>query len=103
MRSAHLLRLTFEHARAVLEPMPEFEGATEEVPDGVHPIFLTGSTQEHYGVHELTVDNPFKWVAKQYFLDEIKFKGAISDMYVMKKEIEKYKGDELMILSLIHI
>ena len=77
--------------------MPEWEGAKVEVPDGVYPLFLTGSTQEHYGIDGCTVDDPYRMVPKQTFLDEIKFKGAISDMYVIKKEIEKYKGDELMV------
>ena len=77
--------------------MPEFEGAKEPVPDGVFPLFLTMTTQEHYGVHVCTLEDQYRWVPKQTFIDEIKFKGAISDMYVIKKEIEKYKGDELMI------
>ena len=39
-------------------------------------------------MHELTVDDPCRWVPKQTFIDEIKFKGAISDMYVIKKQVE---------------
>jgi hypothetical protein len=35
--------------------MPECEGAKEPVPDGVIPLFLTGSTQEHYGLQDCTV------------------------------------------------
>jgi len=69
----------------------------KEVPEGITPLFLTMTTQEHYGLHETSVEDPFRWIPKQTFIDEIKFKGAISDMYVVKKEIEKYKGDELMV------
>ena len=77
--------------------MPEFEGAKIPVPDGVYPLFLTATTQEHYGVNVCTVEDPFREVPKQTFIDEIKFKGAISDMYVVKSQIEKYKGDELLL------
>ena len=75
--------------------MPEIDG--KEVPEGVMPIFLTASTQEGYGVQDCSSIDPIRWIPKQTFIDEIKFKGAISDMYVLKKEIEKYKGDELLL------
>ena len=80
--------------------MPKFPpiyALPDPKPDGIEGLFLTGSTQEHYGVQDCTVDDPFRMVPKQTFIDEIKFKGAISDMYVLKAQIEKYKGEELMI------
>eukprot|EP00966_Prymnesium_polylepis_P217857 5041988-Prymnesium_polylepis.1 len=81
--------------------MTDWPDAKVPVPDGAHPLFLTMTTQEHYGVKEreqVTIDKPYVWVAKDLFLKEIQFKGAISDFFVCKKEIEKYPGDALLIV-----
>lgn len=44
--------------------MPEFEGATVPVPDGIYPLFLTGATQEGFGLQNRTVEEPYQWVPK---------------------------------------
>jgi len=75
----------------------QFPDATIEVPTGLFPLFLTGDTQKDYEIDDVSVDYPIKWVPKDKFLKEIQFKGAISDMFVVKKYIEKYKGDELLV------
>ena len=86
------------NAFAMAEDWPD---AKVPVPPGVHPLFLTMTTQEHYGCKErenVTLEVPYVWVPKETFLKEIQFKGAISDFFVCKKEIESYPGDELLIV-----
>ena len=78
--------------------MPEFEGATVPVPDGIYPLFLTGATQEGFGLQNRTVEEPYQWVPKADLLAEIQFKGAISDFSVVKKQISDYDGDQLLIV-----
>lgn len=81
--------------------MPEFEGAKLPVPDGCYPLFLTMTTQQHYNCIEkehVTAEKPYVMVPKETFIAEIRFKGAISDFFVVKKQIEKFKGDELAIV-----
>jgi hypothetical protein len=77
--------------------MPEWEGATVDVPAGVYPLFLTGSTQESFGLEQCTVRDPYLMLSKEKLLAEIVFKGAISDFYVVKKEIEAYPEDEILV------
>ena len=66
-------------------------------PDDIEGLFLTGSTQEGFGLDACTLDDPFLMLNKEKVLEEIKFKGAISDLYVVKEQIEKYKGDTIML------
>lgn len=71
------------------------------VPPGVHPLFLTMTTQEHYGCKEreqVTREMPYVVVDKSVFEQEIKFKGAISDFFVCKKEILAYPDPALLIV-----
>ena len=70
------------------------------VPDGVHPLFITGSSQEGFGLQNTTVEDPYMWITRESLLAEIQFKGAISDFFVVKKFIEKYKGGESMLVVL---
>ena len=67
------------------------------MPKGISAVFLTGASAEGFGLHECTLDDPYRFLSKQVIIDEIKFKGAISDMYVLKKDVEKYKGEEIMV------
>ena len=69
----------------------------KDVPKGISAVFLTGASAEGFGLHECTLDDPYRFLSKQVIIDEIKFKGAISDMYVLKKDVEKYKGEEIMV------
>jgi len=78
--------------------MPEWEGAQVPVPDGVHPLFLTGSSQEEFSLDSCTVEDPYRMVNRADLLKSIQFKGKISDFYIVQKHIEKYKGgDEILI------
>ena len=79
----------------------EWEGAQKPVPLGVYPCFLTMTTQEKFGCREredCTLAKPFVYVTKAFFLEDIQFRGAISDFHPMKKLIEKYPEDALMLV-----
>ena len=78
----------------------EWEGAQKPVPKGVYPCFLTMTTQEKFGCREredVTREKPYVYVSKQFFLDDIQFRGAISDFHPMKALIVKYPEDDLML------
>ena len=67
------------------------------IPPGVHPLFLTMSTQEKFACVEMkdcTSEKPYVYVTKKVFLDDIQFRGAISDFHPVKKQIEKYPDSE---------
>ena len=72
----------------------EWEGAQKPVPKGVYPCFLTMTTQEKFGCKEnedVTLAKPYVFITKQFFLDDIQFRGVISDFHPCKKKIEKYE------------
>ena len=71
------------------------------IPDGVFSVFLTMSTQEKFNCRErehVTEEKPYVGVAKQFFLDDIQFRGVISDFHPCKKKIEAYPEDELLVV-----
>ena len=78
--------------------MPEWEGAKVPVPDGVHPLFLTGASAAEFGLDVTTKDDPYRMISREALIKSIQFKGKISDFYIVLKFIEKYKGgDELLV------
>jgi hypothetical protein len=76
--------------------MPEWEGAKVPVPEGAYPLFLTATTQTNFKCRErkeCTSAQPYVFVSKKFFLDDIQFRGVISDFHPTKKFIEKYPDD----------
>ena len=79
----------------------KWEDAQKPVPEGVYPVFLGPTSQEKFGSRpreEVTEDKPYVMVTKAFFLEDIQFRGAISDFHPMKKLIEKYPEDELQLV-----
>jgi len=79
----------------------KWEDAQKPVPEGVYPVFLGPTSQEKYGSRpreEVTEDKPYVMVTKAFFLEDIQFRGAISDFHPMKALIEKYPEDSLMLM-----
>ena len=73
--------------------MPEWENARVPVPEGAYPLFLTNTTQANFKCREredCTSAQPYVFVSKKVFLDDIQFRGVISDFHPTKKYIEKY-------------
>lgn len=76
--------------------MPEWEGAKVPVPEGAYPLFLTATTQTNFKCREreeCTSERPYVFVSKKFFLDDIQFRGVISDFHPTKKLIEKYPDE----------
>ena len=79
----------------------KWEDAQKPVPEGVYPVFLGPTSQEKFGSRpreEVTEDKPYVMVTKAFFLEDIQFRGAISDFHPMKALIEKYPEDSLMLM-----
>ena len=65
----------------------KWEDAQKPVPEGVYPVFLGPTSQEKFGSRpreEVTEDKPYVMVTKAFFLEDIQFRGAISDFHPMK-------------------
>jgi len=77
------------------------DDAKKPVPDGAVPLFLTMTTQEKFGCKEredVTPEMPYVKVSQKFFLEDIQFRGAISDFHSSKKLIAAYPEPELLIV-----
>ena len=97
-----------EAAEPEPEPEPVFkidedaifgEGSANDVPQGVESVFLTAATLKIVEVDEEAAEVGVLFLLdKQKVLDDIQFRGAISDFANSKKKIEAVEGDELAML-----
>lgn len=70
-----------------------------ELPAGLESLFLTGNTQAAHKVRtgeDLTEAVPYALVSKAAVLEEVQFKGQISDLYALKDKLKKYAPDEVL-------
>eukprot|EP00900_Chrysochromulina_parva_P027538 jgi/Chrpa1/9418/Chrysochromulina_OHIO_Genome00013176-RA len=88
-------------------PEPKVEKPRPPMPEGPIPprvkgaarsVFLGPTSKEYFGLSTLTKDFPYALVPKEMILSEIKEKGKISDMYVLKADVEAYDGADGQIL-----
>jgi hypothetical protein len=73
----------------------------EEVPEGILAILITGPTQKIIQCvidEDVTEENPYKLIQKSVFQDDIKKRAAVSDFSPFKKEINKYDGEEILLV-----
>lgn len=73
--------------------------ATAVLPAGMESIFITGTTQAAHKVRtgeDLTEEHPYGFVSRQALLDEIQFKGAISDFHALKDKLKKYSAEQVL-------
>eukprot|EP00762_Andalucia_godoyi_P007008 ANDGO_07735.mRNA.1 flagellar outer arm len=76
-------------------------GKGPEGDSGVAPIFIVGTTQEMFGLvtdKDVTSDVPWKLLSKQKILDDIQFRGVISDFQRFKPQIKDFPGEEIMVV-----
>ena len=94
-------------ARGEKPPEPKVEKPRPPMPEGPIPprvkgaarsVFLGPTSKEYFGLSTLTKDFPYAMVPKEMILSEIKEKGKISDMYVLKADVEAYDGADGQIL-----
>jgi len=88
-------------AAAKAEAEKKIASLPKRAKGGALGVFFGPTTKEHYGFDKLTKDNPYICVPAAKILAEIKDKGKISDMYVFKEKVEKYKGDPQELLFCI--
>jgi len=83
-----------EVAKAAAKKEAEAKLATlpKRAKGGAVGVFFGPTTKEHYGFDKLTPEEPYLCVPAEKILAEIKDKGKISDMYIFKEKVEKYKG-----------
>ncbi|XP_064605528.1 dynein axonemal intermediate chain 3-like [Liolophura sinensis] len=77
-----------------------FPTAEDGLPEGGVPFFMTSKTQEIVQCRadeDVTADKPFKLVKKQDILDDMMTRAGVSDFTPLKKEINSYPGDEILI------
>jgi len=75
--------------------------AAADPPEGIFGIFLTGSTQEKFGIvsgQDVTDEKPQAMLKKEEILNHIKVNGVISDFHCSQALVSKYPEDEIMIV-----
>ena len=88
-------------AAAKAEAEKKIASLPKRAKGGAVGAFFGPTTKEHYGFDKLTENDPYTCVPAEKILDEIKDKGKISDMYIFKEKVEKYKGDPKELLFCI--
>ncbi|XP_059544996.1 dynein axonemal intermediate chain 3 [Myotis daubentonii] len=67
----------------------------------IYPLVLTTKTQEIFSCRideDLTDEQPYKLIKKQDILADFQNRAAVSDFYPVKKIIQEYPGDEILIV-----
>lgn len=67
----------------------------------IYPIVLTTKTQEIFNCRvdeDFTDEEPYKLIKKQDILADFHNRAAVSDFYPVKKIVQEYPGDELLIV-----
>ncbi|XP_051869119.1 dynein axonemal intermediate chain 3 [Pristis pectinata] len=69
--------------------------------EAVVPLFLTSKTQEIFHCvidHDVTQEKPYKLIKKEFIIDDMKTRAAVSDFHPYKHPIMDYQGDELLVV-----
>jgi len=61
---------------------------------GAVGLFLGATSKTYFGIDACTKESPYVMVPADKMVGEIKEKGKISDLYVIKDKIEAYKGPD---------
>lgn len=69
--------------------------------EGVVPIFIVGATQELFGLRtdvDITLQDPWRLLPKKQLLEDIKFRGVISDFQRHKQLIADFPGEDFLMV-----
>ncbi|XP_069795495.1 dynein axonemal intermediate chain 3 [Narcine bancroftii] len=69
--------------------------------EGVVPLFLTAKTQEIFHCvtdYDVTEEKPCKLIKKEFIIDDMKSRAAVSDFHPYKRPIMDYQGEELLVV-----
>ncbi|XP_037354413.2 dynein axonemal intermediate chain 3 isoform X1 [Talpa occidentalis] len=67
----------------------------------IYPLVLTTMTQELFKCRidqDVTEEKPYKLIRKEAILEDFRNRAAVSDFYPVKKIVQDYPGDELLIV-----
>uniref|UniRef100_A0A8C9K485 Dynein axonemal intermediate chain 3 n=1 Tax=Panthera tigris altaica TaxID=74533 RepID=A0A8C9K485_PANTA len=67
----------------------------------IYPLVLTTQTQEIFNCRideDVTDEKPYKLIKKEDILADFKNRAAVSDFYPVKKVIQEYPGDDLLVV-----
>lgn len=67
----------------------------------IYPLVLTYKTQEIFGLRieeDVTEEKPYKFIKKENIFSDFVNRAAVSDFYPLKKVIQEYPGDELLVV-----
>uniref|UniRef100_A0A8D1Q8Z9 Dynein axonemal intermediate chain 3 n=1 Tax=Sus scrofa TaxID=9823 RepID=A0A8D1Q8Z9_PIG len=67
----------------------------------IYPLVLTTMTQEIFDCRvdeDVTDDQPYKLIRKEDILADFEHRAAVSDFYPVKKIVQEYPGDELLLV-----
>ncbi|XP_047641384.1 dynein axonemal intermediate chain 3 isoform X4 [Phacochoerus africanus] len=67
----------------------------------IYPLVLTTMTQEIFDCRvdeDVTDDQPYKLIRKEDILADFENRAAVSDFYPVKKIVQEYPGDELLLV-----
>lgn len=75
----------------------ENEDGTKSPLNGVLSIFVTETTKKIVGIEDLGIDNPMMEIERSVILEDIRFRGVISDFDPLKKELNASKLEMLIV------
>ena len=84
--------------KAAREAKEAFEALPARKKGGAVGHFLGGTAVTSLGLDKCNKENLYATVSKEDLLFDIKDKGKISDVYILKEQIDKYDGEDGMIL-----
>uniref|UniRef100_A0A8C8XB20 Dynein axonemal intermediate chain 3 n=1 Tax=Panthera leo TaxID=9689 RepID=A0A8C8XB20_PANLE len=93
----------YKRAKPILPDREEVEPVTMESmghPE-IYPLVLTTQTQEIFNCRideDVTDEKPYKLIKKEDILADFKNRAAVSDFYPVKKVIQEYPGDDLLVV-----
>ncbi|XP_062921139.1 dynein axonemal intermediate chain 3 isoform X1 [Mobula hypostoma] len=69
--------------------------------EAVAPLYLTSKTQEIFQCvidRDVTQEKPYKLIKKEFIIDDMKTRAAVSDFHPYKHPIMDYQGNELLVV-----
>ncbi|XP_059839705.1 dynein axonemal intermediate chain 3 isoform X2 [Hypanus sabinus] len=69
--------------------------------EAVAPLYLTSKTQEIFQCvidRDVTQEKPYKLIKKDFIINDMKTRAAVSDFHPYKHPIMDYQGDELLVV-----
>ncbi|XP_008590573.1 PREDICTED: WD repeat-containing protein 63-like, partial [Galeopterus variegatus] len=67
----------------------------------IYPVVLTTNTQEIFKCRidaDVTEEQPYKLIRKEDIFEDLRNRAAVSDFYPVKKMVQEYPGDELVLV-----